>query len=79
MSAFMHRHGCGLSSRSDGDYLEARDWKEVHRKWILYLPPSDTKKGLEAPGFFWQGPLHANAPEQPWQHFIHQRLQTKIR
>lgn len=55
MSAFMHHRGCGLSSRSDGGYLEARDWKEVQRKWILYLPPPDMKKGLEAPGFFLAG------------------------
>lgn len=51
VSAFMHRRGCGFSSRSDADYLEARDWKEVQRQWSLYFPPDTKKNGKNRRGF----------------------------
>lgn len=78
VSAFMHCRGCGFSSRSDADYLEARAWKEVQRQWSLYFPPDTKKNGSNCRGF-WLRPLHVNTTEQPRQRFIHQRLQTKIR
>lgn len=51
VSAFTHRRGCGFSSRSDADYLEARDWKEVQRQWSLYFPPDTKKNGKNRRGF----------------------------
>lgn len=55
VSAFMHRRGCGFSSRSDADYLEARDWKEVQRQRSLYFPPDTKEKRQEAPGVSGRG------------------------
>lgn len=52
VSAFTHRRGCGFSSRSDDDYLEARDWKEVQRQWSLYFPPDTKKNSKNRRGFF---------------------------